>query len=106
LLDDVQIDASAYVVVRVDMVQENMNNKKVEVPPDDTTLTAPTTASQPHTAPGSIFLETQPDQMQLWKSIKTSFLTSTRWISENVIFLYDLFNLNALDISLMHCFIL
>jgi hypothetical protein len=45
LLDDVQIDASAYVVVKVDMVQENMNNKKVEVPPDDTTLTAPTTAS-------------------------------------------------------------
>jgi hypothetical protein len=39
LLDDVQIDASAYVVVKVDMVHENVKNLKLEVPPDDTTLT-------------------------------------------------------------------
>jgi hypothetical protein len=39
LLDDVQIDASPYVVVKVDMVHENVKNMKLEVPPDDTTLT-------------------------------------------------------------------
>jgi hypothetical protein len=39
LLDDVQIDASAYVVVKVDMVHENAKNMKLDVPPDDTTLT-------------------------------------------------------------------
>jgi hypothetical protein len=39
LLDDVQIVASAYVVVKVDMVHENVKNLKLEVPPDDTTLT-------------------------------------------------------------------
>jgi hypothetical protein len=38
-LDDVQINASAYVVVKVDMVHENMKNMNLEVPPDDTTLT-------------------------------------------------------------------
>jgi hypothetical protein len=88
LLDDVQIDASSYVVVKVDMVHENVKNMKLEVSPDDTTLTlwdaitrrvkwrrtyididssaiasASTTASQPNTAPGSIFPKTQPDQM-------------------------------------------
>jgi hypothetical protein len=39
LLDDIQINASTYVVVKVDMVHENANNMKLEVPPDDTTLT-------------------------------------------------------------------
>jgi hypothetical protein len=39
MLDDVQIDASAYVVVKVDMVHENAKNMKLDVPPDDTTLT-------------------------------------------------------------------
>jgi hypothetical protein len=39
LLDDVQIDASAYVVVKVDIVHENVKNIKVEVPLDDMTLT-------------------------------------------------------------------
>jgi hypothetical protein len=39
LLDDVQIVASSYVVVKVDMVHENVKNLKLEVPPDDTTLT-------------------------------------------------------------------
>jgi hypothetical protein len=87
LLDDVLIDTSAYVVVKVDIVHENTKNMKLEVPPDDIALTlqdaiirrvqwrrtsidvdpsavalASTTASQPHTAPGSIFSETQPDQ--------------------------------------------
>jgi hypothetical protein len=77
-----------YVVVRVDMVHENVKNMKLEVPPDDMTLTlrdaitrrvqwrmtsidvdppeavsASTTASQSHTTLGSIFPETQPDQM-------------------------------------------
>jgi hypothetical protein len=88
-IDDVQINTSAYDVVRVDMLHENVKNMKVEAPPDDTTLTlcdpitrriqwrrtsinvdlsaaasASTTASQPHTAPGLIFPETQPDQTQ------------------------------------------
>jgi hypothetical protein len=39
LLYDIQIDASAYAVVKVDMVQENVKHMKLEVPPDDTTLT-------------------------------------------------------------------
>jgi hypothetical protein len=88
LLDDIQIDASAYPVDKVDMVHENVKNMKLEVPPDDTTLTlrdaitrrvqwrrtsidvdtsatasTSTTASQSHTALGSIFLDTQPGQM-------------------------------------------
>jgi hypothetical protein len=32
LLDDIQIDASAYVVIKVDMMHENMKNMKLEVP--------------------------------------------------------------------------
>jgi hypothetical protein len=39
LLDDIQIDTSAYVAIKVDMVDENMKNMKLEVPLDDTTLT-------------------------------------------------------------------
>jgi hypothetical protein len=39
LLDNVQIDTSAYVVVMVDMVHENVKNMKLKVPPDDTTVT-------------------------------------------------------------------
>jgi hypothetical protein len=38
-LDDIQIDTSAYVAVKVDMVDENMKNMKLEAPLDDTTLT-------------------------------------------------------------------
>jgi hypothetical protein len=70
-------------------VHENAKNIKLEVLPNDTMPTlwdaitrrvhwrrtsiyddpsvvasASTTASQPHTTPSSIFLETQPDQMQ------------------------------------------
>jgi hypothetical protein len=39
LLNDVQIDTSAYAMVKVDMVHENSKNLKLEVPPYDTTLT-------------------------------------------------------------------
>jgi hypothetical protein len=39
MLDDVEIDTSSYVVVKVNMVHENSKNLKVKVPPDDTTLT-------------------------------------------------------------------
>jgi hypothetical protein len=39
LLDDVRIDSASYDVVKVDMVHENTMNLKLEVPPDDTTLT-------------------------------------------------------------------
>jgi hypothetical protein len=39
LLDDVHIIALGYVVVKVDMVHENVKNMKLEVPPDNMTLT-------------------------------------------------------------------
>jgi hypothetical protein len=39
MLDDVEIDASCYAVVKVDMVHENSKDVKLEVPPDDRTLT-------------------------------------------------------------------
>jgi hypothetical protein len=39
LLDDIQIDTSAYDVVKVGMVLENVKNMKLELPPDNTTLT-------------------------------------------------------------------
>jgi hypothetical protein len=92
-LDDIQIDASTYAVVKVGMVHENAKNMKLEVPLDDTTLTlrdaitrrvqwrrtyidvdpsaaalVSTIASQLNTALGSIFPETQSDQMQLCPS--------------------------------------
>jgi hypothetical protein len=38
-LDDVPIDSVSFVVVKVDMVHENVKNLNLEVPPDDTTLT-------------------------------------------------------------------
>jgi hypothetical protein len=77
MLDDVHINNGTYAVVKVDMVYVNAKNMKLEVPPDNTTLTlqdainrrvmwmssidvdpsvaasASTTTSQPHTAPGS-----------------------------------------------------
>jgi hypothetical protein len=87
LLDDIQIDILAYDVVKVDMVHENVKNVKLEVPPDDTTLTlwdaitrrvqwrrtsidvdpsaaasVSTTANQSQTAPSLIFPKTQPGQ--------------------------------------------
>jgi hypothetical protein len=90
LLDDVQIDTTSYVVVKVDVVHENAKKPlKLEVLPNDTKLTlwdaisigvqwrrtsidvdpsaaAPTstTASQPNIAPSSIFSNTQADQIQ------------------------------------------
>jgi hypothetical protein len=39
LLDDIQIDSLAYVMIKVDMVQENAKNMKLEIPLDDMTLT-------------------------------------------------------------------
>jgi hypothetical protein len=84
-LDDVQIDALSYDVVKVDMVHKNSKNLKLKVPPDDTTLTmwdaitrrvqwrrtsidvepsavasVSTTLSHSNTAPTSIFPETCP----------------------------------------------
>jgi hypothetical protein len=85
LFDDIQIDASTYVVAKVDMVHENTKNMKLEAPPDDTTLiiwdaitrrvrwrrtyidvdpsavvSASTTGSQTNTTPSLIFSETCP----------------------------------------------
>jgi hypothetical protein len=93
LLDDVWIDASTYAMVKVDIVHENVKNLKLEVPPDDRTMTlwdaitirvqwrrtsidvdpsvaasASTTSSQPNTTPGLIFPDTQLDQIQLCPS--------------------------------------
>ena len=39
LLDDVSIDNATFTVVKVDMVHDNAKDLKLEVPPDDTTLT-------------------------------------------------------------------
>jgi hypothetical protein len=39
MLDDVQIDTSSYVVIKVDMVHDISQDLKLEVPPDDTALT-------------------------------------------------------------------
>jgi hypothetical protein len=39
MLDDVQINKSSYVVVKVDMVYDNLKDLKLEGPPDDMTLT-------------------------------------------------------------------
>jgi hypothetical protein len=39
LLDDIQIEASSYAMVMVDMVHENAKNMKLEVSPEDMLLT-------------------------------------------------------------------
>jgi hypothetical protein len=39
MLDDIEIDASSYVVVKMVMVHENSKDLKLEVPPNDTPLT-------------------------------------------------------------------
>jgi hypothetical protein len=39
MLHDVEIDVSSYAVAKVDMVHENSKDLKLEVPPDDMTLT-------------------------------------------------------------------
>jgi hypothetical protein len=39
VLDDVEIDTSSYAMVKVDMVHDNLKDLKLEVPPDDMTLT-------------------------------------------------------------------
>jgi hypothetical protein len=39
MLDDVQIHTSSYIVVKVDVVHDNLKDLKLEVPQDDTTLT-------------------------------------------------------------------
>jgi hypothetical protein len=83
MLDDVQIDTSSDIVVKVDMVHDNLKDLKLEVPPHDTMLTmrdvvtrrvqwrqtsidvapsvvasASTTLSQPNISPASIFPDT------------------------------------------------
>jgi hypothetical protein len=39
MLDDVQIDASSYAMVKVNMVHENSKDLKLEVPSNDTMVT-------------------------------------------------------------------
>jgi hypothetical protein len=39
MFDDVEIDTSSYAMVMVDMVHDNLKDLKLEVPPDDMTLT-------------------------------------------------------------------
>jgi hypothetical protein len=90
MLDDVQINASSYAMVKVDMVHENSKDLQLEVPPDDTVLTtwdavnrrvqwrqtsidvdpsvaasASTTASQPNTSPALMFPETRPSSSRI-----------------------------------------
>jgi hypothetical protein len=38
MLDDIQIDTSSYIVVKVNMVHDNSKDLKLEVPLDDMTL--------------------------------------------------------------------
>jgi hypothetical protein len=38
MLDDIQINTSSYVMVKVDMVHDNSKDLKLKVPPDDTAL--------------------------------------------------------------------
>jgi hypothetical protein len=84
MLDDIQINISSYIVVKLDMVHENSKDLKLDVPPDNTTLTmqdtvtirvqwrrtsidvdplaaasASTTVSQLNTSPALIFPETR-----------------------------------------------
>jgi hypothetical protein len=39
MLNNIQIDTSSYVVVKVDMVHDNSKDLNLEVPPNDMTLT-------------------------------------------------------------------
>jgi hypothetical protein len=39
MLDDIEIGVSSYALVKVDMVHENLKDLKLEVPPNDMTLT-------------------------------------------------------------------
>jgi hypothetical protein len=39
MLGDVQIDTSSYVVVKVDIIHDNLKDLKLKVPTDDTLLT-------------------------------------------------------------------
>jgi hypothetical protein len=41
MLDDIEIDVSSYVVVKVDMVHENSKDLKLKVSPDDMKLEVP-----------------------------------------------------------------
>jgi hypothetical protein len=38
-LDNIEIDTSSYAMVKVDMVHDNSKDLKLEVPPDNMTLT-------------------------------------------------------------------
>jgi hypothetical protein len=76
MLDDIYIDTSSYAMVKVDIVHDNSKDLKLEVPPDDTTLT-----------------------------MRDAVTRRVQW-RRTSIDLYDLFNLNALDVSLMRCFAL
>jgi hypothetical protein len=84
MLDDIQINASSYSVVKMDMVHKNSKDLKLEVQQDNTTVnmrvavtrrvqwrwtsidvdplvaaSASTTASQPNTSPTLIFPKTR-----------------------------------------------
>jgi hypothetical protein len=39
MLDDIQINTSSYVVLKVDIVHDNSKDLKLKVPPDDMALT-------------------------------------------------------------------
>jgi hypothetical protein len=59
MLDDVQIDTSSYVVVKVDMVHDNLKDLKLEVPPDDTALTPRDAVVEGFSGDGLLLLLTQ-----------------------------------------------
>jgi hypothetical protein len=64
MLDDVQIDTSSYVVVKVDMMHENSKDLKLEVPPDDTTLTMQDAITRSVQWSGLLLMLTHQQQLQ------------------------------------------
>jgi hypothetical protein len=64
MLDDVQIDTSSYVVVKVDMMHENSKDLKLEVPPDDTTLTMQDAITRRVQWSGLLLMLTHQQQLQ------------------------------------------
>jgi hypothetical protein len=103
MLGDVQIDTSSYVVVKVDMIHDNLKDLKLKVPTDDTLLTmwdavtrkvqwrrtsididlsaaalASTTPSQPNTSPASMSPEARLSPIRDQPRLSPAFVSNSR----------------------------
>jgi hypothetical protein len=132
-LNDVSIDSVSFAVVKVDMVHENVKNLNLEVPSDDMTLTLwePISTAMTFAHPkfekgkrmlnvnelckaGRFCVELHNYYILNWKKINVivvKYRQSHFLMDDDVFFislsdLYDLFNLDALNVSLMRCFTL